>query len=101
MPHGTRIYNKLMNMIKAEYFERDYDEVITPNIFNLNSGAIGAPEFLRCPPLKGFARLRGQYRPTIPSATLQALGEVVLDVVQSSSSRSDGSASGNDLAVSF
>ena len=35
MPHGTRIYNKLMNMIKAEYFERDYDEVITPNIFNL------------------------------------------------------------------
>jgi len=35
LPHGTRIYNKLMNMIKAEYFERDYDEVITPNIFNL------------------------------------------------------------------
>mmetsp|Transcript_47664 Transcript_47664/g.158891 ORF Transcript_47664/g.158891 Transcript_47664/m.158891 type:complete len:791 (+) Transcript_47664:31-2403(+) len=35
LPHGARIYNKLMNMIKAEYFERDYDEVITPNIFNL------------------------------------------------------------------
>jgi len=36
MPHGTRIYNKLIEFIRKQYWERGYDEVITPNIFNLN-----------------------------------------------------------------
>jgi len=35
LPHGTRVYNKLMNLIKAEYVARGYQEVITPNVFNL------------------------------------------------------------------
>ena len=34
--HGTRIYNKLMNFIRDEYWKRGYDEVITPNIYNLD-----------------------------------------------------------------
>merc|ERR1712003_476666 len=35
LPHGARIYNKLVNFIKAEYWKRGYEEVITPNMFNL------------------------------------------------------------------
>jgi threonyl-tRNA synthetase len=33
LPHGTRIYNALLEFIKSEYFERGYDEVITPNMY--------------------------------------------------------------------
>ncbi|KAK6202258.1 threonyl-tRNA synthetase [Scheffersomyces amazonensis] len=33
-PHGTRIYNALVEFIRAEYKLRGYDEVITPNMFN-------------------------------------------------------------------
>ena len=36
MPHGARIYNKLCDFIKKQYWERGYEEVITPNIFNLD-----------------------------------------------------------------
>eukprot|EP00536_Pseudo-nitzschia_multiseries_P014143 jgi/Psemu1/261982/estExt_Genewise1Plus.C_6620017 len=36
MPHGARIYNKLIEFIRKQYWERGYDEVITPNIFNLD-----------------------------------------------------------------
>lgn len=32
LPNGTRIYNKLMNFIRDEYFKRGFDEVQTPNI---------------------------------------------------------------------
>jgi len=35
LPHGTRIYNKLVDFIKKQYWLRGYDEVITPNVFNL------------------------------------------------------------------
>jgi hypothetical protein len=35
LPHGTRIYNKLVDFIRVEYFKRGYQEVITPNVFNL------------------------------------------------------------------
>jgi len=35
LPHGTRIYNTLINFIKKQYWERGYDEIITPNIFNM------------------------------------------------------------------
>ncbi|KAI9015255.1 hypothetical protein CLU79DRAFT_765853 [Phycomyces nitens] len=35
LPHGTRVYNALMDMIKGEYTQRGFTEVITPNMFNL------------------------------------------------------------------
>ena len=35
MPHGARVYNKLMDFIRKQYWSRGYVEVITPNIFNL------------------------------------------------------------------
>jgi threonyl-tRNA synthetase len=35
LPHGARVYNKLMEFIKDEYWKRGYQEVVTPNIFNL------------------------------------------------------------------
>ena len=35
LPHGARIYNKLIDFIKGQYWIRGYEEVITPNIFNL------------------------------------------------------------------
>jgi threonyl-tRNA synthetase len=34
-PKGTHIYNALVNMIKDQYRIRGYQEVISPNIFNL------------------------------------------------------------------
>jgi threonyl-tRNA synthetase len=36
LPHGARIYNKLIDFIKKQYWKRGYDEVITPNLFNLD-----------------------------------------------------------------
>jgi threonyl-tRNA synthetase len=36
LPHGARIYNKLIEFIKNQYWVRGYDEVITPNIYNLD-----------------------------------------------------------------
>jgi len=36
LPHGTRVYNKLMQLIKNEYNARGYQEVITPNVFNID-----------------------------------------------------------------
>ncbi|RKP06595.1 tars protein [Thamnocephalis sphaerospora] len=35
LPHGARIYNALMDFIKAEYRNRGYEEVMTPNIYNI------------------------------------------------------------------
>lgn len=34
LPHGTRIYNTLVQLLRSEYRRRGYDEVITPNMFN-------------------------------------------------------------------
>lgn len=34
-PHGSKIYNKLVELIRDEYRVRGYQEVITPNMFNL------------------------------------------------------------------
>lgn len=34
LPHGTRIYNTLVDMLRHEYRQRGYDEVITPNMYN-------------------------------------------------------------------
>ncbi|KAJ7164913.1 hypothetical protein C8R46DRAFT_1035576 [Mycena filopes] len=34
LPHGTRIYNTLLEFMRAEYFKRGYQEVITPNMFH-------------------------------------------------------------------
>jgi threonyl-tRNA synthetase len=36
MPHGARVYNKLIEWIRSEYWQRGFTEVITPNVFNLN-----------------------------------------------------------------
>ena len=36
LPHGTRIFNALVNFIKAHYWKRGYDEIITPNVYNLD-----------------------------------------------------------------
>lgn len=34
LPHGTRIYNNVVNFIKEEYWKRGYTEVISPNMYN-------------------------------------------------------------------
>jgi len=36
LPHGARIYNKLINFIKEHYWKRGYHEIITPNVYNLD-----------------------------------------------------------------
>jgi threonyl-tRNA synthetase len=36
LPHGARIYNKLIGFIKDHYWKRGYDEIITPNVYNLD-----------------------------------------------------------------
>lgn len=35
LPHGTRIYNKLMEFIRNQYRERGYQEVLSPNMYNM------------------------------------------------------------------
>lgn len=34
LPHGTRIYNALVDLIKEEYRKRGFSEVISPNMYN-------------------------------------------------------------------
>jgi len=34
LPHGARIYNRLMAFTKAEYHRRGFTEVMTPNMYN-------------------------------------------------------------------
>ncbi|KDQ13759.1 hypothetical protein BOTBODRAFT_44972 [Botryobasidium botryosum FD-172 SS1] len=34
LPHGTRIYNALIEFMRSEYRKRGYQEVISPNMFN-------------------------------------------------------------------
>eukprot|EP00009_Paramoeba_aestuarina_P006044 CAMPEP_0201512280 /NCGR_PEP_ID=MMETSP0161_2-20130828/4572_1 /ASSEMBLY_ACC=CAM_ASM_000251 /TAXON_ID=180227 /ORGANISM="Neoparamoeba aestuarina, Strain SoJaBio B1-5/56/2" /LENGTH=705 /DNA_ID=CAMNT_0047908081 /DNA_START=403 /DNA_END=2520 /DNA_ORIENTATION=+ len=34
LPHGMRVYNKLMDLLKNEYRNRGYSEVMSPNMFN-------------------------------------------------------------------
>lgn len=36
LPHGARIYSALQDFIRQEYRKRGFEEVITPNIFNIN-----------------------------------------------------------------
>jgi threonyl-tRNA synthetase len=36
LPHGARVYNKLQALIRTEYRKRGYDEVVTPNMFNID-----------------------------------------------------------------
>ena len=36
LPHGTRIYNNLMDLIKAEYKKRGFDEVMSPNMYKVD-----------------------------------------------------------------
>lgn len=34
LPHGTRIYNTLVELLRTQYHKRGYEEVITPNMYN-------------------------------------------------------------------
>lgn len=34
LPHGTRVYNTLVELMRSEYFKRGYQEVISPNMYN-------------------------------------------------------------------
>lgn len=34
LPHGARIYNTLLTMLREQYVKRGYQEVITPNMYN-------------------------------------------------------------------
>jgi threonyl-tRNA synthetase len=36
LPHGMRIHNAIMEYIREEYWNRGYDEVMTPNMFNVS-----------------------------------------------------------------
>ncbi|KAK3384789.1 hypothetical protein B0H63DRAFT_471587 [Podospora didyma] len=36
LPHGMRIHNALSDYIKEQYWQREYDEVMTPNMFNVS-----------------------------------------------------------------
>lgn len=36
MPHGARIYNRLIEFIREQYRVRGYTEVISPNVFNFD-----------------------------------------------------------------
>ncbi|EJD47876.1 threonyl-tRNA synthetase [Auricularia subglabra TFB-10046 SS5] len=35
LPNGTRIYNTLVEFVRSEYWKRGYQEVISPNLFNV------------------------------------------------------------------
>ncbi|KAE8648246.1 threonine--tRNA ligase, mitochondrial 1 [Cucumis sativus] len=35
LPHGARIYNKLMDFMRAQYKDRGYEEVLSPNMYNM------------------------------------------------------------------
>jgi len=36
LPHGAVIYDKLIQLMKLEYKRRNFKEVVTPNIFNID-----------------------------------------------------------------
>ncbi|CAL4927221.1 unnamed protein product [Urochloa decumbens] len=35
LPHGARVYNKLMDFMRQQYRDRGYQEVLSPNIYNM------------------------------------------------------------------
>lgn len=35
-PNGTRVYNALITLMRDKYWEYEYDEVVSPNIFNFD-----------------------------------------------------------------
>ena len=45
LPHGTRIFNKLVEVVRKEYVTRGYSEVITPLIFDKKRIAESTPCF--------------------------------------------------------
>lgn len=36
LPHGARVFNRLINFLQGEYRKRGFTEVITPNLFNVS-----------------------------------------------------------------
>ena len=58
LPHGARLYNKLIETIREQYWKRNYLEVVTPNMYNLKlwetSGhAAKYKENMFCFPIEG------------------------------------------------
>jgi len=58
LPHGGRLYGKLQEVIREQYWERNYMEVVTPNMYNLRlwetSGhAAKYKENMFCFPIEG------------------------------------------------
>ena len=37
LPHGTRIFNALQAMLREQYWKRGYDEVQSPNMYDVKS----------------------------------------------------------------
>ncbi|KAG6411318.1 hypothetical protein SASPL_129398 [Salvia splendens] len=35
LPHGSRVCNKLLEFIRSQYWKRGYEEVWTPNMYNM------------------------------------------------------------------
>ncbi len=35
-PNGARIYNALVDFVKEKYWDYEYEEVVSPNIFNFD-----------------------------------------------------------------
>jgi len=35
LPHGTRVFNHLLSLMRSEYRKRGYDEVVTPNMYSM------------------------------------------------------------------
>ncbi|TKW09672.1 hypothetical protein SEVIR_6G118300v4 [Setaria viridis] len=35
LPHGARVYNRLMDFMRQQYRDRGYQEVLSPNIYNM------------------------------------------------------------------
>jgi hypothetical protein len=36
LPHGARVYNAMVEFMREKYWQYDYKEVMTPNIFNFD-----------------------------------------------------------------
>ena len=36
LPHGGRVYNALIELIREKYWEYEYEEVVTPNVYNFD-----------------------------------------------------------------
>jgi threonyl-tRNA synthetase len=45
-PHGAKIYNNLVNLMRKQYIARGFQEVVTPNMFSSDLWKLSGEEFL-------------------------------------------------------